>query len=39
MLILAASTNAVWLARIPRTAQFSWKDGTGAHTIVAKQGG
>ncbi|HXQ81345.1 MAG TPA: hypothetical protein VN775_08540 [Opitutaceae bacterium] len=38
MLILAASVNPVWLGRIPRSVQFSWRDGTGSHTIVAKQG-
>jgi hypothetical protein len=38
MLILAASTTPAWLARIPRTVQFTWKDQTGSHTIVAKQG-
>ncbi len=38
MIILAASANPAWLARIPRTVQFNWKDGAGSHTILAKQG-
>ncbi len=38
MLVLAASVNPVWLERIPRSVQLTWKDEKGSHTIVTKQG-
>ncbi len=38
MLYLAATVNPGWLDRVSRSVSFTWKDSTGSHVVISKQG-